>query len=640
MTRSMTRATLALAALAATALAGCDRSPTEARPDAPVALAFQALLGAGNEMVAMIAVEVTGQGIVIPIVANFPVEDGAASGTIQVPAGNARTFTARGFDTEGHITHEGAVTQDVRPGGPPVLIALLPRGVGVPIEVTVSSYLVAIDPVATELNVGQTLAFAATVTDGAGAPTPFDAAALTWGSTNPALAQVDGDGVVTGLYPGTVRIVVSYEGVAAEAELVVIDDDLLSLSLVAPAEVEPGAPFDLVLTVRNRGDETVPELVAGVIVPALAVAMDDGCLNMDVLDDITSQVTGSYFFCMPPGPLAPGEEVTWTVTARTRLVQGTGLAVEAAIQTWQGPEDPYPDNNSAAAQVWVTDGRIVFASDRHGGPDLSLYTVRPDGTGLTRLTDHSLDDHSPAWSPDRSRVAFIRGPTGGDGTLWLINADGSGETELAVPATHGVTWAPDGDRIAVSGWSPADQDYRILVVDVATETYSVLTPKTDLTRPDWSPDGTELLVTFEHMFAYRVTLDGAASSLNMVFEGSCFPVGPAYSFRWAPAGDAIAYTYHWPFDTTEPEAIHGIWKGPPHPDWGYLCGNEFTIWDTILADDDTRFRWPAWSPDGQRLALTRQATTPGAPEQLMVVNADGSAPVILGGSANDTHPHW
>ncbi|MEZ4585326.1 MAG: hypothetical protein R2909_02875 [Gemmatimonadales bacterium] len=46
--------------------------------------------------------------------------------------------------------------------------------------------------------------------------------------------------------------------------------------------------------------------------------------------------------------------------------------------------------------VWSPTGdRIAFASDRDG--DLEIYTVRPDGSDLLKVTDNDIDDTDPAW---------------------------------------------------------------------------------------------------------------------------------------------------------------------------------------------------------------------------------------------------
>ena len=42
-------------------------------------------------------------------------------------------------------------------------------------------------------------------------------------------------------------------------------------------------------------------------------------------------------------------------------------------------------------------GRIVFTSDRDG--DYEIYVMNADGSGVTHLTDRSVRNHSPSWSP-------------------------------------------------------------------------------------------------------------------------------------------------------------------------------------------------------------------------------------------------
>lgn len=214
------RTLLCAAAALAVGLVGCDGAPTDPAGEdgAPVALNIQTST-TENEMISVIAVEVTGAGIPVPIIANFDVVDGVARGTLSVPAGQDRTFTGRGFDMQAHVTHEGSVVTDVRPGQGTVRIPLFPRGVGVPIEVTVGAYLVSIAPLAAAVEVDGTFQFSPTVTDPDGLE--VESPDLTWGSSNPAFATVDGEGTVTGVYPGTARVVVSFSGVAAEAEVVV-----------------------------------------------------------------------------------------------------------------------------------------------------------------------------------------------------------------------------------------------------------------------------------------------------------------------------------------------------------------------------------------------------------------------------------
>ena len=65
---------------------------------------------------------------------------------------------------------------------------------------------------------------------------------------------------------------------------------------------------------------------------------------------------------------------------------------------------------------------IAFTSNRDG--DYEIYTIRPDGTGLTRLTSSSGSDAHAAWSPDGKWIAFRAG-VAGSRTKWRAAAAGS-----------------------------------------------------------------------------------------------------------------------------------------------------------------------------------------------------------------------
>jgi hypothetical protein len=95
---------------------------------------------------------------------------------------------------------------------------------------------------------------------------------------------------------------------------------------------------------------------------------------------------------------------------------------------------------TAKAAYFGQDGRIAFVRDG------DIYSIEPDGAGLTRLTG---DGHAsgPMWSPDGQRIAYID-----NGDLWMMNASGTGKTRLT-DAAPGYTdqrasWSPDGQYLA------------------------------------------------------------------------------------------------------------------------------------------------------------------------------------------------
>ena len=101
-------------------------------------------------------------------------------------------------------------------------------------------------------------------------------------------------------------------------------------------------------------------------------------------------------------------------------------------------------NDTTTDPDWSPDGtRIVFASGSQ------LFTIRPDGGGLTQLTTGGPTKFSPSWSPDGTKIAFSGG-NGADQEIYSIGANGTGQAQLTSSAGRDVTpaWSPDGTTIA------------------------------------------------------------------------------------------------------------------------------------------------------------------------------------------------
>lgn len=66
---------------------------------------------------------------------------------------------------------------------------------------------------------------------------------------------------------------------------------------------------------------------------------------------------------------------------------------------------------------------LAFTSLRDG--DAEIYVMNDNGSGQTHLTnDPSGSDHQPVWSPDGTKIAFIR-IVGAETEIYVMNADGA-----------------------------------------------------------------------------------------------------------------------------------------------------------------------------------------------------------------------
>ena len=88
---------------------------------------------------------------------------------------------------------------------------------------------------------------------------------------------------------------------------------------------------------------------------------------------------------------------------------------------------------------WSPDGRrIAFTRYLIGNPE--IYVMSSGGGGLRRLTRSRFEDLAAAWSPDGRRILYTHGPEGAH-QVYVMNADGSGKTNLSRSRTD--DWATD-----------------------------------------------------------------------------------------------------------------------------------------------------------------------------------------------------
>jgi Tol biopolymer transport system component len=91
---------------------------------------------------------------------------------------------------------------------------------------------------------------------------------------------------------------------------------------------------------------------------------------------------------------------------------------------------------------WSSRNRLVFRSSRRQSSNRwELFTMRPNGQALRRLTHNDVPDSQPDWAPGGRRLTFARGDK-----VWTFKASGANATMIA--SGHSPTWAPDGSLIA------------------------------------------------------------------------------------------------------------------------------------------------------------------------------------------------
>jgi TolB protein len=125
-------------------------------------------------------------------------------------------------------------------------------------------------------------------------------------------------------------------------------------------------------------------------------------------------------------------------------------------------------------------GDIVIATARSEAASGEVYAIRLDGTGRVDLSRNPAREDQATWSPDGSRVAFVR-----EGTIVTALRDGSTQIEVG-PGTE-PTWAPTGGRLAFV----RDNDIWLAAVDGTGQLQLTATSQTER-LPTWSPDGSAI----------------------------------------------------------------------------------------------------------------------------------------------------
>jgi Tol biopolymer transport system component len=138
---------------------------------------------------------------------------------------------------------------------------------------------------------------------------------------------------------------------------------------------------------------------------------------------------------------------------------------------------------------WSPDGtKIVFTSKPTSDDPINpvhaeIYTINPDGTGLTRLAFNNYEERGPSWSPDGSRIVFTArvGTHGGDNfEICVVNADGTNFVQLTDNAVFDATptFSPDGEKI-VFHRSPAPQEMWMMNADGTDQMQLTFPPGTN-----------------------------------------------------------------------------------------------------------------------------------------------------------------
>jgi TolB protein len=235
--------------------------------------------------------------------------------------------------------------------------------------------------------------------------------------------------------------------------------------------------------------------------------------------------------------------------------------------------------------TWSPDGRrLAFVAtpvDSING-STEIYVINSDGSTLVRVTVNEVDDDSPAWAPDSTRLALrvdeVDPSSTGDSNVVVTPVDGPGITLLG-PGTNPV-WSPDGTLVAMTVleggrtriWVQAgDGEQRRRVTDVSVAA----------APPAWSADGQRIAFASSGLFVVELA------------SGSVAPLtaDPGSTPAWSVAGPVAFAT-----------------PGSPSPGV-FAIDSDGTGLRRLTSNLDLG-AVPVWSPDGRGLLFVDDVARP------------------------------
>ncbi len=353
----------------------------------------------------------------------------------------------------------------------------------------------------------------------------------------------------------------------------------------------------------------------------------------------------------------------------------TGEASATPLATASASETAAPSASTAPSPPSLSSLAGLIAFSRDG----DVYTMRPDGSDITRLTDDPAAKEVPiAWLADGSQLVILTWANDNPyaSTLSLMLSDGTGAVDLGVVHLElaWATYSPDGTMIAFGG--DGGNGTGIAVLDLVRGTLTQLTTDGG-NGPLWSPDGTRI--------AYQA-FDGTSNDVRVVtLDGSpsvTLAPDPStdYPIRWTDVNGTLKLVFSSWRGTDQSKFAERPWvvnadgtdvqlladsgldsslaetipptRVSPDKRWvaatclgGRLCltptdgeGARRVLEPSMVAD--LQYFSPTWSPDAAFLAYSAVDAS-GVPSLIKIVFLAGGEPVtITPPGASDSSPMW
>jgi Tol biopolymer transport system component len=178
-----------------------------------------------------------------------------------------------------------------------------------------------------------------------------------------------------------------------------------------------------------------------------------------------------------------------------------------------------------SSPAWSPDGtRLVFTRARKNSsnPDMEIYAVNADGSGLAALTDSVGYDGEARFSPDGRRIVFVSDRESYR-DIFVMDADGANPQALTYANGSDISpaWSPDGQWIVFASDRVAQGVEQLYIMRADGSSQCRLTQTEDSSfSPAWSPDGRSIAyLDVSRSTLYLLSPDGSGVQAVPLAEG-------------------------------------------------------------------------------------------------------------------------
>lgn len=184
-----------------------------------------------------------------------------------------------------------------------------------------------------------------------------------------------------------------------------------------------------------------------------------------------------------------------------------------------------------AAGRCVRNGKLAFAKNS------DIFTINPDGSNLTNITNNAAGYNTPQYSGDGSSIIFWTSRDGNN-EIYRINADGSNQVRLTNNSASDINpyYSPDGQSIVFVSNRDGNQEIYKMNADGSNQ---IRLTNTTLREDDpaFSPDGQKIIYNRNDRKLLTMSPDGSNVAEIAITGGYYYP-------SYSPDGSKISYTFN------------------------------------------------------------------------------------------------